>query len=596
MTIDPHDTGLLPHQPGVYKFFNRHNKLIYVGKAKDLRKRVKSYFTARRNQSLKTRKLISEINKIEVIVTPSEFDALLLENNLIKAHQPRYNILLKDDKSFPFICVSNERFPRIYATRQINKNKGTYYGPYTSVVAMNNVLELVHRLYTLRTCTYNLSEKNIKAGKYKVCLEYHIGNCRGPCAGKQQEASYLTDLEQAVQIIKGNLTVPREYFKRQMQRAASELRFEEAQQAKEKLQLLERFYAKTIVVNPRLGNLHILTATADDDTVFVNYMQVNQGAVMQSITRTIRNKLDLAMPDLLAAVVPQLISLNDQEKMTLLSNYSIAGMPENITVVVPKIGDKRKLVEMSLKNAYNLKKQHKSKPEAAKTKQLYALEQLQKDLSLTTLPEHIECFDNSNLQGSQPVASMVCFKNGVPSKHDYRKFNIKTVSGPDDFASMQEIVTRRYRRLLAEEGDLPDLIVIDGGKGQLNAAVKALKELGIYGQIPLIGIAKKLEEIYLPDDPLPLHISKKSSSLKLLQRIRDEAHRFAITFHRQKRSSTITTKLQELPGIGTHTADKLLAAFRSVKKIKQASQEELARVVGKAKAAIIVQAIKKGSI
>ncbi|HHL51929.1 MAG TPA: excinuclease ABC subunit C, partial [Flammeovirgaceae bacterium] len=281
---------------------------------------------------------------------------------------------------------------------------------------------------------------------------------------------------------------------------------------------------------------------------------------------------------------------------TLLSNYSIAGMPENITVVVPKIGDKRKLVEMSLKNAYNLKKQHKSKPEAAKTKQLYALEQLQKDLSLTTLPEHIECFDNSNLQGSQPVASMVCFKNGVPSKHDYRKFNIKTVSGPDDFASMQEIVTRRYRRLLAEEGDLPDLIVIDGGKGQLNAAVKALKELDIYGQIPLIGIAKKLEEIYLPDDPLPLHISKKSSSLKLLQRIRDEAHRFAITFHRQKRSSTITTKLQELPGIGTHTADKLLAAFRSVKKIKQASQEELARVVGKTRAAIIVQAIKKGSI
>ncbi len=596
MTIDPHDTGLLPHQPGVYKFFNRHNKLIYVGKAKDLRKRVKSYFTAKRNQSLKTRKLISEIDKIEVIVTPSEFDALLLENNLIKAHQPRYNILLKDDKSFPFICVSNERFPRIYATRQVNKTKGTYYGPYTSVVAMNNVLELVHRLYTLRTCTYNLSEKNIKAGKYKVCLEYHIGNCRGPCAGKQEEASYLADLEQAVQIIKGNLAVPREYFKQQMQRAASELRFEEAQQAKEKLQLLERFYAKTIVVNPRLGNLHILTATADGDMVFVNYMQVNQGAVMQSITRTIRNKLDLAMPDLLAAVVPQLISLNNQEKITLLSNYGIARMPENITVVVPKIGDKRKLVEMSLKNAYNLKKQHKSQPEAAKTKQLYALEQLQKDLSLATLPVHIECFDNSNLQGSLPVASMVCFKNGVPSKQDYRKFNIKTVSGPDDFASMQEIVTRRYRRLLAEKAELPDLIVVDGGKGQLNAAVKALKELGIYGQIPLIGIAKKLEEIYLPDDPLPLHISKKSSSLKLLQRIRDEAHRFAITFHRQKRSSTITTKLQELPGIGTHTADKLLAAFRSVKKIKQASQEELARVIGKVKAAIIVEAIKKGSI
>ncbi len=596
MTIDPHDTGLLPHQPGVYKFFNSHNKLIYVGKAKDLRKRVKSYFTAKQNQSLKTRKLISEINHIEIIVTPSEFDALLLENNLIKAHQPRYNILLKDDKSFPFICVSNERFPRIYATRQVNKNKGTYYGPYTSVVAMNNVLELVHRLYTLRTCTYNLSEKNIKAGKYKVCLEYHIGNCRGPCAGKQEEASYLADLEQAVQIIKGNLAVPREYFKQQMQAAAKELRFEEAQQAKEKLQLLERFYAKTIVINPRLGNLHILTATTDGDTVFVNYMLVNQGAVIQSLTKTLKNKLDLAMPELLAAVVPQLISLNDQEKMTLLSNYSIAGMPENITVVVPKIGDKRKLVEMSLKNAYSLKKQHKSKPEAAKTKQLYALEQLQKDLSLTTLPEHIECFDNSNLQGSQPVASMVCFKNGVPSKQDYRKFNIKTVSGPDDFASMQEIVTRRYRRLLEEEADLPDLIVIDGGKGQLNAAVKALKELGIYGQIPLIGIAKKLEEIYLPDDPLPLHISKKSSSLKLLQRIRDEAHRFAITFHRQKRSSTINTKLQELPGIGAHTADKLLTAFRSVKKIKQASQEELANVVGKAKAAIIVQAIKKGSI
>ncbi|MCK5664403.1 MAG: excinuclease ABC subunit C [Thiotrichaceae bacterium] len=596
MTVDPADTSLLPQQPGVYKYFNLSGKLIYVGKAKNIRKRVKSYFTAKRNHSRKTLKLVSEISKIEAIITPTEFDALLLENNLIKANQPKYNILLKDDKTFPYICISNDRFPRIYSTRQHTEGKGHYFGPYTSVVAMNNVLKLIQKLYTIRNCKYNLSDKNVTAKKYKLCLEYQIGNCQGPCEGLQSEDNYLKDVKQAEHILKGNLATVKNYFKERMIKASEQLVFEEAQLMKEKLNLVEKFSINTIVVNPRLGDLHIISIIADDAACLINYMYVNKGAIIQSQTSAVKNRLDQELPEVLRSVIGQLVNFKEtSEKTTILSNVDIPDLPDIIDVVVPKIGDKRKLVELSLKNAFSLKKERKSNIDS-EPKGSFAVQQLKEDLSLTKLPNHIECFDNSNLQGTNPVASMVCFKDGKPSKKDYRKFKIKTIVGPDDFGSMNEIVRRRYSRLLSEESPLPDLIVVDGGKGQLSAAVGALKELGIYGQVAIVGIAKRLEEIYVPNDSIPLHISKKSASLKLIQRLRDEAHRFAITFHRDQRSKELNTELENITGIGKSTADKLLKKFKSVKKIKEASTEEIINLIGKAKGNIIIEAIKKGSI
>ena len=595
MKVTPNDTSRLPQNPGIYKYLNKQGKLIYVGKAKNLRKRVKSYFTKQKGQSLKTRKLISEIDQIEVVITPTEFDALLLENNLIKVNQPKYNILLKDDKTFPYICVSNDRFPRIYSTRQLVKSKGTYYGPYTSVVAMNNVLKLIQKLYTIRNCKYNLSEKNVAAKKYKLCLEYHIGNCQGPCEGLQEEDDYLEDVRQAEYILKGNLGVVRQHLKDQMQHAAENLEFEKAQEAKEKLDLLEKFAIKTLVVNPKLGDLHVLTIIDDTPGSIINYMFIKQGAIIQSQTKVVKNLLGFSQNQILQQLIGQFIELESQDdKAEVLSNVTIDNLPENITITVPKIGDKRKLIEMSLKNSFSLKKERRSKDD--KPKATFAVQQLKDDLSLTSLPLHIECFDNSNLQGTNPVASMVCFKNGKPSKNDYRKFNIKTVVGPDDFGSMREVVYRRYHRVLEEKQPLPDLILIDGGKGQLSSAVEALNQLDLYGKVAIAGIAKRLEEIYVPEDSVPLHISKKSASLKLIQQLRDEAHRFAISFHRNKRSKSINTGLENISGIGPGTADKLLKHFKSVKKIKAASTEEIIQVIGAAKAEILTSAIKKGSI
>lgn len=596
MKVSPADTGLLPSQPGVYKYSNSKGVLIYVGKAKDLKKRVKSYFTLKKDQNRKTEKLVSEIKEIEVIITPTEFDALLLENNLIKASQPKYNILLKDDKTFPYICVSNNRFPRIYSTRVHDIKKGTYYGPYTSVVAMNNVLKLILKLYTIRNCKYNLSVKNVEAKKYNLCLEYHIGNCQGPCEGLQVEEDYVLDVKQAEHILKGNLGVVRQHFKDHMRLASEKLQFEEAQLAKDKLTLLDKFSTNTIVVNPKLGSLHIVTIVEDENICLINYMLVRKGAIIQSQTRSVKNQLQQEPGQVLRSILGQLIDFDDiAEKTIILSNINIPELPENIEVITPKIGDKRKLVELSLKNAFSLKKERKMMAEEL-PRGMQAVEQLQKDLSLINLPRHIECFDNSNLQGSNPVASMVCFKEGKPSKKDYRKYNIKTVIGPDDFASMHEIVKRRYTRVLKENLPLPDLILVDGGKGQLSAAVGALKEVGIYGKVAIAGIAKRLEEIYVPNDSIPLHISKKSSSLKLIQRLRDEAHRFAITFHRDKRSKAINTELEEIKGIGKETANKLLKKFKSVKKIKKAGSQELSNVIGYSRAKIILIAIKKGSI
>jgi len=583
--------NLLPNTPGVYKYYNADGQLIYVGKAKNIKKRVSSYFNKTNNLNRKTRKLVSEINSISCIVANTEFDALLLENNLIKENQPRYNILLKDDKTFPYICILNERFPRIISTRKFDPTKGEYFGPFSSVVAMKNVLELLRKLYTIRTCKLNLSEKNIESGKFKVCLEYHIGNCLGPCEGYQTEKHYNHEIDQARNILKGNLSIVKNFFKEQMQACSQDLAFEQAQRYKDKLGLLEKFQSKSTVVNPKLSNLDVATLINAGSKAFVNYLQIKNGAIVLSNTVELKNRLEETDENLLKFAVVQLRNKHSSVNNEILSNINFE-ISDSIQIVVPKIGDKKKLIDFSLRNALEYKhKKVKAKP---KDKLNEAVAKLQHDLKLTEPPRHIECFDNSNLQGTNPVASMVCFKNGKPSKKDYRHFNIKTVIGPDDFASMYEVVFRRYKRLLDEEEPLPQLIVIDGGKGQLSSACNALKELSVYGKIPIIGIAKRLEEIYYPEDSIPVHISKKSLSLRLLQHLRDEAHRFAITFHRLKRSNaSFNTELENIPGVGQKTADQLLKAFRSVKKIKSANEDELSAVVGSKKAKLISRYFKQ---
>lgn len=578
--------NLIPQDPGVYKFYDESGILVYVGKAKNLRKRVSSYFTKSHNLNRKTRRLIREIREISFTIANSEFDALLLENNLIKTHQPKYNILLKDDKTFPYICILNERFPRIISTRKFDQTRGEYFGPFSSVVAMKSVLDLLRKLYTIRTCKLNLSKKNIEAGKFKVCLEYHIGNCLGPCENLQSEEHYNEEIEQARNILKGQLSVVNRYFREGMHRAAEKLEFEHAQKFKEKLELLEKFQVKSTVVNPKLSNMDVFTITSNPNVAFVNYLQVKNGAIVLAKTVEIKKKLEESDEDVLGFAMLSLREEHESEHQEILTNIPVQ-LQEDLSITVPKIGDKKKLVTLSLKNALELKRERTTTAEP-KERNSEIMETMRKDLRLTEVPRHIECFDNSNLQGTNPVASMVHFKNGKPFKKEYRHYNVKTVQGPDDFASMREIVFRRYRRLLEEDKELPQLIVIDGGKGQLSSACEALKELDLYGRIPIIGIAKRLEEIYYPEDSLPLHISKKSPTLKLLQHLRDEAHRFAITFHRNKRSkASFTTELENIPGVGKATADKLLNAFKSVKKIREASEEEIAAFVGEKKARVI---------
>lgn len=581
----------LPEEPGVYKFFNNKGDLIYVGKAKNLKKRVNSYFNKQSGLNLKTKRLVKEIKYIEYALTNTEYDALLLENNLIKENQPRYNILLKDDKSFPFICILKERFPRIISTRRYNPLSGEYFGPYTSVVAMKNVLRLIRKLYTIRTCSYSLTEKNISAGKFKVCLEYHIGNCLGPCESLQNEKSYMQDIQNAREILKGNTSIVRQYFKKEMDNAASEMKFERAQAYKEKLDYLEKFHSKATVVNPKLSDIDVIGIVSDEKSAWINFFQVNQGAVVITRNVEIKKKLDEDDKEILLHALEYFKLLTRSSNKLILSNQRLNLVPDGFTIIVPRIGDKKKLVDLSIRNALEFKKEKILREEPRKNRTLI---QLQSDLRLKEYPDHIECFDNSNMQGSNPVASMVCFRNGKPYKKDYRKFNIKTVEGSNDFASMEEIVYRRYKRLREESESYPQLIVIDGGKGQLTSAVTALKSLDLYGEIPLIGIAKRLEEIYYPDDSYPLHISKKSPSLKLLQQLRDEAHRFAITFHRQKRSKrSLTSELYFIEGIGKQTVEELLKKFKSLKKIKEAREEELVRAVGKHKASLIIGYFKE---
>ena len=585
----PEEHNRIPVDPGVYKFLNKENELIYVGKAKNLRKRVSSYFTKSTGLNMKTLRLIKEITKIECTIAPSEFDALLLENNLIKENQPKYNILLKDDKTFPYILILNERFPRIISTRKYEPRKGEYFGPYSSVSAMNNVLNLIRKLYTIRTCKLSLTRKNIEAGKFKVCLEYHIGNCMGPCENLQSEEDYLKDIEQARHVLKGNLTIVKQYFESKMHAAASDMAFEQAQVYKEKIDLLEKFRTRSLIVNPKITDVDVFTIVSDEACSYMNYMQVKNGALVFSKNFELKKKLDEPDEEILNHVVIELRQKYRAANKEILTEVKLPALPDDIINIVPKIGDKKHLLELSKKNALQYKKE-KAYSGKNITRSEEVLFQLKEDLNLKEMPRQIECFDNSNLQGSNPVASMVSFIDGKPAKRNYRRYNIKTVEGPDDFASMHEIVTRTYSRLLAENEKLPDLIIIDGGKGQLSAACDALKELNIYGKIPIIGIAKRLEEIYYPGDTIPLHINKKSPSLMLIQRIRDEAHRFAITFHRQKRSkSTILTELENISGIGRSTTDLLLKNFKSVKKIKTASLEELAAHVGRNRAEKIIK-------
>ncbi|WP_258103085.1 excinuclease ABC subunit UvrC [Marinoscillum sp. MHG1-6] len=582
------DYQQLPSEPGVYKFLNKSGHIIYVGKAKSISKRVASYFS-KNVTNLKTKKLVQEIHYIEFVIVNSEFDALLLENNLIKENKPKYNILLKDDKTFPSICIAKERFPRIYATRHIDPKIGEYFGPYTSVKAMNGVLDLIRKLYKIRTCTLNLTHNNISRRKFKVCLEYHIGNCLGPCEGLQSEEDYLADVHSARKILSGKIHIVKDEFKNRMSQASSSLNFEVAQSYKEKIDLLDKFQIKSLVVNPNIGDIDVFGVIATQTHYYVNYMQISQGAITLSETKEIKKAIQDEDKETLQSILFGLRKQFSAKSTEALCNQAISGW-DGLEIVQPKIGDKKKLLDLSIKNVQYHQHDLQVKKLKKQDRKNLVIEQLQSDLNLKELPVQIECFDNSNIQGTNPVASMVCFKNGKPSKNDYRKYNIKTVVGPDDFSSMKEIVGRRYKRLQEENLPFPQLIVIDGGKGQLNAACEALKEINLYGEIPIIGIAKRLEEIYYPDDQFPLHISKKSPSLKLLQHIRDEAHRFAITFHRNKRSKGQTTsELDNISGIGTETKKKLFTHFKSLTRMKQASEDQLASLIGHSKAQSILQ-------
>ena len=590
MTISPKESALkLPHNPGVYRFYDQEDILLYVGKAKDLKNRVSSYFNQSSVYNRKTQKLVSQIVRIEYTLVNSEFDALLLENNLIKTHQPKYNILLKDDKTFPYVCITKERFPKVIVTRTVDRKVGKYYGPYSNVKAMHMILDLVKELYTIRTCHLNLTDQNIKAGKFKVCLEYHIGNCKGPCEGHQTEEDYQKDIDQVHQIMKGDISVVKAHFTAKMMEASEKLEFEKAADYKAKLNLLAKFQSKSLVVNPKITDVDVFSIISDEKAAYINYLKIKDGAIVYTHNFDIKKRLDEPDEEILTLIVSDARQEFDSQAKEIITNIPLQVNLLQTESTIPKIGDKKKLLDLSLKNAFFFKKDKDRKQiNQQKRDAPAAVQELQKILNMPKPPVHIECFDNSNIQGTNPVASMVYFKNGKPFKKEYRHFNIKTVVGPDDFSSMHEIVSRRYKRLLEEKKELPDLIIIDGGKGQLNAACRALEEQGLYGQIKIVGIAKRLEEIYLPKDDIPLHIHKKSPALKLIQHARDEAHRFAIEFHRLKRSkSSIQSELENIKGIGASTVEKLLQHFKSLKKIKEADIQEVTEVVGLTKAKLI---------
>ncbi len=586
----------LPEEPGVYRYFDIQDTIIYIGKAKNLKNRISSYFVNPKNHDTKTRRLVQQICRLEFTIVHSEFDALLLENTLIKQFQPKYNILLRDDKTYPFICLSNERFPRLLTARRIDHKLGTYYGPFANPKSMNALLEMLHQLFPLRTCSLALKQSSIDEGKFKVCLEYHIGNCKGPCENLQSEEDYLQYIEQIAQILKGHFQKPKQFFVEKMQVAAEKLAFEQAQEWKEKWQLLENFQAKSTVVNPAIHDVDVFSIVSDDQLSYINFMKVINGTITQSQTWEVKKKLNEEESDVLTMLIWEKRDEFHSSAKEIISNIPMAIEFQGVKNTLPQMGDKKKLLDMSLKNVLYFRKEkadRKAAEESGGDRKMRILLTLKNDLHLNKLPQRIECFDNSNLQGTNPVSAMVCFLQGVPAKKEYRLFTPKTVEGPNDFATMTEVVGRRYSRLLEEEAELPDLIIIDGGKGQLSAACDALKAIGIYGQVPIIGIAKRLEEIYFPEDSLPLYIDKKSESLKLIQQLRDEAHRFGITAHRNKRSKNfIVSQLEELEGIGKLTAQKLLKKFGTIKNIDEAPMEELEKVLGKMKALSLKKQIK----
>ena len=578
---------ILPDAPGVYKYFDKEGKILYIGKAKSLKKRVSSYFNKKQHENGKTRILVSKIWDVNITVVPTEMDALLLENSLIKEFQPKYNINLKDDKSFPLIKITKERFPKIFPVRNPKKDGSTYFGPYSNIRLMKIVLELCKQIYPTRNCTYNLSKANIEAHKFKVCLEYQIGNCKGACEGLESEEDYLESINGIKNILRGNLKEVKDHLKYKMERASADWQFEEASKYQKKLEILDKYQSRSTVVNPRISDVDVLSIAQNDKYAYINYLRISGGVIIQSKNMEMKKKMDETTEKLLEMAYGDIIE--DQRETTEI--IVPIPLPLEGNFIVPISGDKKKLQQISYKNAslYMLEKSNQYEKLDPKIKIDRLLSAIKNDLRLTELPYHIECFDNSNIQGAFPVSACVVFRDGKPSKKDYRHFNIKTVEGPDDFASMYEALTRRYSRMVAEEQSLPQLIVIDGGKGQLSSSVKALVDLGLYGKIAIIGIAKRLEEIYYPGDSLPLYIDKKSESLRVIQFMRDEAHRFGITHHRNRRSKgTIATKLTEIKGIGQENASLLLRTFKSVAKIKKSSFEEIASVIGPAKAQLVM--------
>lgn len=580
----------LPDNPGVYQYYDLEQRIIYVGKAKNLKKRVASYFNKDQYENGKTQVLVRKIADIKYIVVDSEMDALLLENNLIKKYQPRYNVLLKDDKTYPWICITNEPFPRVFSTRTLVKDGSLYFGPYTSAKVMHTVLDLIKKLYKLRNCNLKLSEENIQANKFKVCLEFHIGNCKAPCVAKESEIEYNHTISEIKDIVKGNVASVARHLKAILQQSVEKLEFEKAQLIKDKIDLLEKFQSKSTVVSPSIHNVDVFSIITDEKSGYVNYLKVANGAIIQGHTIELKKKLDESDEELLTLSIAELRERFYSDSKEVIVPFEIETEFPGIEFTVPQRGDKKHLLDLSSRNA-DYYRREKIKQESLVDPERHTkriLEQMKKDLHLSEEPRHIECFDNSNFQGAYPVAAMTVFKDTKPSKKDYRHFNIKTVEGPDDFASMEEIIYRRYRRVLDENQSMPQLIVIDGGKGQLSAAMESLEKLGLRGKVGIIGIAKRLEEIYFPGDSIPIYLDKRSETLKIIQQIRDEAHRFGITHHRSRRDKgTLKTELTDIKGISTTTAQKLLSHFKSVKKIREAEKAELAGVVGESKGGLV---------
>ncbi len=581
----------LPDKPGVYQFFDKQGKIIYIGKALNLKKRVSSYFQ-KNPGNYKTRVMVKNIHDIRHIVVDNESDALLLENNLIKQYQPKYNVQLKDDKTFPWICIKNEPFPRVFFTRNKLNDGSFYLGPYTSVKTVKTLLDLVRKLYKLRTCKYNLSAENIHQGKCRVCLEYHIGNCKGPCENLQSEADYNQDIEQIKKILKGDIQQVIRYLQDMMKNLANNQQFEQAQEIKEKIALLQKYKSKSTIVHPNIADVDVFFLINEGDKAWVNFLRVIQGAVVQIHSVEIKKKIDEHDEQLLAYAVVHLRERFNSSAREIILPFMLEDKIPGAQITVPKRGDKFKLLTLSQRNLNyfileNQKRKYTRNPDERNHR---LLEQLKNELNIHDQPAHIECFDNSNLQGSNPVAACVVFRNGKPARSEYRHFHVKTVSGPDDFASMEEVVYRRYKRLLDDNVDLPQLIVIDGGKGQLNAAVKSLEKLDIAGQVAIIGIAKRLEEIFKPGESLPLFLGKQAESLKVIQHIRNEAHRFGIEFHRHLRSNQfLESELDHIPGIGEKLKQKLLIKFGSIDLIKKAKLEDLQDVIGIKKGLVVWQ-------